>query len=104
MIPILHGTNGEDGTLQGLLEPANVPYVGSGVLGSSLCMDKDMTKRIFNDAGIPVVPYAVVKRSEFRKNPRVVIQMASENFGYPFFVKPANMGSSVGVGKVKNVG
>jgi D-alanine-D-alanine ligase len=104
VLPILHGPNGEDGTVQGLLELANVPYVGSGVLGSALCMDKDVAKRVLRDAGIPVVPFITVKRSHFRENPAKVCQEAEKRFSYPYFVKPANMGSSVGVSKVKSAG
>ncbi len=104
VLPILHGPNGEDGTIQGLLELASVPYVGSGVLGSALCMDKDATKRILRDAGIPIVPFLAVKRSHFERNEAEVVGAAAKEFGYPYFVKPANMGSSVGVGKIKNEG
>jgi D-alanine-D-alanine ligase len=102
VLPILHGPNGEDGTMQGLMELANVPYVGSGVLGSALCMDKDVAKRVLRDAGIPVVPFLTVKRSAFQRDQKTFLDQAAKEFGYPYFVKPANMGSSVGVGKVKN--
>jgi D-alanine-D-alanine ligase len=102
VLPILHGPNGEDGTIQGLLELASVPYVGSGVLGSALCMDKDVAKRVLRDAGIPVVPFVAVRRAHFEKDEASVVSAAAEQFGYPYFVKPANMGSSVGVAKVKN--
>lgn len=101
VLPILHGTYGEDGTIQGLLELANVPYVGSGVLGSSVGMDKDVSKRLFQAAGIPVVPARVLRRHEFEKKPQVLIDETIRELGLPFFVKPANMGSSVGVHKVK---
>lgn len=101
VIPILHGTNGEDGTVQGLLELANVPYVGSGVLGSAIGMDKDVTKRLLKVEGIPVVPWQTVRREQFKTNPDVAIDAAEKAFGYPYFVKPANAGSSVGVNKVK---
>ena len=101
ILPILHGTYGEDGTVQGLLELANIPYLGSGVLGSSLCMDKDMAKRILRDAGIPIVPFLTVHKHQFKANAAKIIDDAIRKFGLPFFVKPANMGSSVGVHKVK---
>ena len=93
VFPALHGTFGEDGTVQGLLELADLPYVGAGVLGSSASMDKDTTKRLCREAGVPVVDYAVLWRDrlEFR-NP----------FGYPVFVKPANLGSSVGISKAQD--
>jgi D-alanine-D-alanine ligase len=102
IIPVLHGPNGEDGTMQGLLELANIPFVGSGVLGSALCMDKDAAKRILRDAGIPIVPFLTARRGEFRKDPERMIEEMEKKFGYPFFVKPANLGSSVGVEKVKS--
>lgn len=102
VLPILHGTFGEDGTVQGLLELANIPYVGSGVLGSSVGMDKEMSKRVLRDAGVPVVPFLTVRRSDFKKNAKAFVDEAQRKFGYPYFVKPANMGSSVGVNKVKN--
>jgi D-alanine-D-alanine ligase len=102
ILPVLHGTFGEDGTIQGLLELANVPYVGSGVLGSALGMDKDASKRLFKMAGIPVVPWLTVRKHEFKINQNQIIQQAEKEFGYPYFVKPANMGSSVGVHKIKS--
>lgn len=102
LIPILHGTYGEDGTIQGLLELANIPYVGSGVLGSSLGMDKDVSRRLFADAGIPVVKTMALRRQEFLKNPELYLDKTEQEFGYPHFVKPANAGSSVGVHKVKS--
>ncbi len=102
IVPILHGTYGEDGTIQGLLELAQIPYVGSGVLGSSVGMDKDMAKRVFRDAGIPIVPFLALKKIEFKANPKKYVDQAIATFGFPFFVKPSNLGSSVGVHKVKN--
>jgi D-alanine-D-alanine ligase len=102
VLPILHGTYGEDGTVQGLLELANLPYVGSGVLGSAVGMDKDLAKRVMRDAGIPVVPFMTVRRHDFKTNSQKFIDEAQRKFGYPYFVKPANMGSSVGVNKVKS--
>lgn len=101
MLPILHGTFGEDGTVQGLLELAQIPYVGSGVLGSSVGMDKDVSGRLFAAAGIPVVPSVCVRAFEFREDAAGVSKRLTEAFRYPFFVKPANAGSSVGVHKVK---
>lgn len=101
LIPILHGTYGEDGTIQGLLELANIPYVGSGVLGSSVGMDKDVARRLMKEAGIPVVPTRVIRRHEFEKNPEATRDLVIKELGLPFFVKPANAGSSVGVHKVK---
>lgn len=95
VVPVLHGPNGEDGTIQGLLELANVPYVGSGVMGSAAGMDKDVAKRLLRDAGLPVVPFLTVSRSR-----RVDYRTASETLETPdLFVKPANMGSSVGVSR-----
>lgn len=102
VLPILHGTYGEDGTMQGLLELANIPYVGSGVLGSSLCMDKDAAKRLLRDAGLPIVPFLTVRKSDFERHAADILALAEKEFGYPYFVKPANMGSSVGVNKVKS--
>jgi len=102
VLPILHGPNGEDGTMQGLLELADVPYVGAGVLGSAVCMDKDMTKRVLRDAGLPIVPYISLKRAAFEASAEGHLTQAEAELGYPYFVKPANMGSSVGVGKVRN--
>lgn len=103
IIPILHGPHGEDGTVQGLLELSNIPYVGSGVLGSALGMDKDVSRRLLKAEGIPVVPTIVVRKHEYAKSSEKIIQEAASKFGFPFFVKPANMGSSVGVHKVKSL-
>jgi len=100
IFPILHGTFGEDGTVQGLLELADIPYVGAGVLGSAAGMDKDVMKRLFRDAGLPVVPWIVVLRSEWEQAPRRVAQRLKREIGFPLFVKPANLGSSVGITKV----
>jgi D-alanine-D-alanine ligase len=101
IMPILHGTNGEDGTIQGLLELTQIPYVGSGVLGSALVMDKDLAKRMLQAMGIQVVPFMTVHKHLFSEN---ILTEAENLFGYPYFVKPANMGSSVGVNKIKNRG
>ena len=103
VFPVLHGTYGEDGTVQGLLELADVAYVGAGHLGSGIGMDKDVTKRLLLQAGIPVVPFRLVTASELRRTPEAAMARASE-LGFPLFVKPANAGSSVGVSKVKEPG
>jgi D-alanine-D-alanine ligase len=100
--PALHGPMGEDGTIQGMLELAGVPYVGSGVLGSAVGMDKAMTKVILERAGVPQLPWELVTRQEWRLNPDAVISRVEAGLPYPVFVKPANMGSSVGVSKAKN--
>lgn len=101
VFPVLHGTYGEDGTIQGLLDMAGVPYVGSGVLGSSVGMDKDFAKRLFRSAGLPVVEGFVVRAGEGR-DPADVAREVRERFGFPCFVKPCNMGSSVGVSKARD--
>lgn len=99
MFPILHGPYGEDGAIQGLLELANIPYVGAGIAGSAVGMDKDIMKRLLHDAGIPVAEYVVLRSSERHAfNPKMIIA----TLGLPLFVKPANMGSSIGVSKVKS--
>ena len=100
IFPVLHGTFGEDGTVQGLLELAGLPYVGAGVLGSAAGMDKEVMKRLFRDHGLPVAPWQVFLRSEIRAHPRRVIAAVDKKFRYPMFVKPANLGSSVGITKV----
>jgi len=100
IFPLLHGTFGEDGTVQGLLELADIPYVGAGVLGSAAGMDKDLMKRLFRDARIPVVPWITVLRSEWERNPEHVLAAIPKKLRYPLFVKPANLGSSVGISKV----
>ncbi len=102
IFPVLHGTFGEDGTVQGLLEMANVPYVGAGVLASATGMDKDVMKRLFRDAGLSVVPWILVLRSEWKREPAAVTQRVLREFDFPVFVKPANLGSSVGISKVHN--
>jgi D-alanine-D-alanine ligase len=93
VFPVLHGTFGEDGTLQGLLELADLPYVGAGVLASSIAMDKEMMKRVASERGLPVVEYRVVSGSG---------DAACGELGFPVFVKPANLGSSVGISKARN--
>ena len=100
VFPVLHGTFGEDGTIQGLFELADIAYVGSGVLGSAAGMDKDAMKRMFASAGLPQTPYLAVRRSEWRKAPREVTAQIEAKLQYPLFVKPANLGSSVGISKV----
>ena len=97
--PVLHGTFGEDGTIQGLFELANVPYVGGGVLASSAGMDKVIMKNLFAQAGLPQVPYLSILRSEIEKDLHAVLQKTEAELGYPCFVKPANLGSSVGISK-----
>jgi D-alanine-D-alanine ligase len=100
MFPVLHGTFGEDGTVQGLLELAGVPYVGCGVVASAAAMDKAVAKDIFRAHDLPVLPYLVLKRKTWRLAPGQVIAKVERQLVYPVFVKPANMGSSVGVSKV----
>ena len=102
VFPVLHGPYGEDGTVQGLLEMANLPYVGSGVLASACAMDKVIAKRLFADAGLPQAPYQAVLRQEWRRASVTVIERLETALAYPMFVKPANMGSSVGVSKVRD--
>ncbi|KPL02663.1 MAG: hypothetical protein AMK75_02410 [Planctomycetes bacterium SM23_65] len=102
VFPVLHGPFGEDGTVQGLLELADVAYVGSGVVGSAVGMDKDLLKRLFRDAGLPVVDFLCVSRSRWRKSRRAVTSEIRSRFRYPVFVKPACLGSSVGISKVKS--
>jgi len=96
---VLHGTFGEDGTIQGLFELAGVAYVGSGVLGSSAGMDKDVMKRLFAQARLPIVKHVTLLRAEWEKQPRKAIQQVEAALKYPLFVKPANLGSSVGISK-----
>lgn len=100
IFPVLHGTFGEDGTVQGLLELADVPYVGSGVLGSAAGMDKDVMKRLFASAGLPQTPYLTLLRSAWRADPKRCQRQIEKALTYPLFVKPANLGSSVGISKV----
>ncbi len=102
VFPVLHGTYGEDGTVQGLLELAGMPYVGSGVIGSAVGMDKDMQKRLFLQAGIPVGEFIAFPRSEWEEQRARVLKMVQKKFRFPVFVKPAALGSSVGMSKVHN--
>jgi len=99
IFPVLHGTYGEDGALQGLLEMADVPYVGCGILGSALGMDKEKMKLIFRAVGLPVVDSLAFRRWQWEMLPDMALEMVEQRLGYPCFVKPANAGSSIGVGK-----
>jgi D-alanine-D-alanine ligase len=101
MFPVLHGTFGEDGTVQGLLELAGLPYVGAGVLASAVGMDKDVQKRLFEQAGLPIVPFLAVRRSEWEHDRARILKAIKKKFRFPFFVKPATLGSSVGMTRVK---
>ncbi len=100
--PVLHGTYGEDGTIQGLLEMAGVPYVGAGVLASAAGMDKAIMKSLFIQAGIPVVKHLVVLRKDWEADPERIMDRIEQGLGYPCFVKPANLGSSVGISKARD--
>ena len=102
VFPVLHGTFGEDGTIQGLFEMAGIAYVGSGVLGSAAGMDKDVMKRLFAQAGLPIVRHLTLLRTEWESAPRKTIAFIESELAYPVFVKPANLGSSVGISKVHN--
>lgn len=101
VFPVLHGTFGEDGTVQGLFELADVAYVGSGVLGSAAAMDKDAMKRMFVAAGLPLTPHVTLLRSEWKADAKKCVRTIEKALRYPVFVKPANLGSSVGISKVK---
>jgi D-alanine-D-alanine ligase len=100
IFPVLHGTFGEDGTVQGLLELAGLPYVGAGVLGSAIGMDKDVQKKLCQHARIPVVEWITVQRAEWERDPKSVLLKVEGKFRYPVFLKPATLGSSVGMTKV----
>ena len=102
IFPVLHGPYGEDGTVQGLFEIAGIPYVGSGVAGSAVGMDKGMMKALFANAGLAQLPYVVVTRHQWQKEANTVIAALETSLPYPMFVKPANLGSSVGISKVRN--
>lgn len=102
IFPVLHGTFGEDGTIQGLLELADIAYVGSGVLGSATGMDKSAMKQLFAAAGLPQTPHVNLLRSEWKSDPKRCTKLIEKNLTYPVFVKPANLGSSVGISKVHN--
>ena len=99
VFPVLHGTFGEDGTVQGLFELAGIAYVGSGVLGSAAGMDKSVMKRLFAQAGLPIVKDTIVLRSDWEKSPAKVTKLIEGALKYPLFIKPANLGSSVGISK-----
>jgi D-alanine-D-alanine ligase len=99
IFPVLHGTFGEDGTIQGLLELADLAYVGAGVLGSAAGMDKDIMKALFRAAGLPIVKHVTLLRSEWEANPKITQKLVESKLKYPVFVKPANLGSSVGISK-----
>src|SRR5579864_8233288 len=102
IFPVLHGTFGEDGTIQGLLELADIPYVGAGVLGSAAGMDKDVMKRLFAAAGLPIVKHVTILRRQWEENHARVERAIEGKLKYPLFVKPANLGSSVGISKAHN--
>ena len=101
-VPVLHGPNGEDGTIQGLFSLMQVPFVGSGVLGSAVGMDKQAMKAAFAAAGLPQVPYACVEAEELQQTPEALVLRLEQHLGYPCFIKPANLGSSVGISKATN--
>ena len=100
IFPVLHGTFGEDGTIQGLLELADLAYVGAGVLGSACGMDKDVMKRLFAAEGLPIVKHVTILRSDWERDPKAARRQIEKRLRYPVFVKPANLGSSVGISKV----
>ena len=100
IFPVMHGTYGEDGTIQGLLDLAGLPFVGAGVLGSAIGMDKDVAKRLLQVAKIPVVPWITVHRADWETEPKEIQRSIERKFKYPVFVKPATLGSSVGMTKV----
>jgi len=100
IFPVLHGTFGEDGTIQGLLELADIAYVGAGVLGSAAGMDKDIMKSLFRAAGLPIVKHVTLLRGDWERDPKKIRQQVEKEVNYPLFVKPANLGSSVGISKV----
>jgi D-alanine-D-alanine ligase len=104
IIPIVHGRGGEDGSLQGLLELAGIPYVGSGVLGSALQMDKEVAKRLLHAAGVPVAPWVVIREADLRRDSAAAATRALREISAPMFVKPANQGSSVGISRVGDPG
>jgi D-alanine-D-alanine ligase len=102
VFPLLHGTYGEDGTLQGLLEMANVPYVGTGVLASAVGMDKVMMKKVFAEAGLPQCKFIHFTKTQWLQVPEKILDQAEQSLGFPNFIKPANSGSSVGISKAKD--
>ncbi|MDQ3919470.1 MAG: D-alanine--D-alanine ligase [Acidobacteriota bacterium] len=102
VFPVMHGTYGEDGTIQGLLEMAGLPYVGCGVLASSCGMDKVTMKVLFRQAGLPICKHAWFLRSEWERGPSAVLERVERKIGFPCFIKPANLGSSVGISRAKD--
>lgn len=102
IIPVLHGPYGEDGTVQGLLELAGLPYVGAGVTGSAVAMDKAIFKQVMVANEIPILPWLLVKGSEWRARPELVVEKIEAAFSYPVFTKPANLGSSVGISRCQD--
>jgi D-alanine-D-alanine ligase len=100
IFPVLHGPYGEDGTVQGLLELADIPYVGAGVAASAISMDKDLMKIIFQQRGLPILKWMTIKRKEWQKDKEKILSLVQDDFEYPLFVKPTNLGSSVGITKV----
>ena len=102
VFPVFHGLNGEDGTIQGVLELANIPYVGAGILGSALGLDKIFMKRAFTAAGLAIVDYLPITRRDFERDPDAAVRLVEERIGYPCFTKFANSGSSVGTTKAHN--
>ena len=102
--PVLHGPYGEDGTIQGLFEMAGLAYVGSGVLGSAVAMDKDVANRLCREAGLPISEYVVVRRSSYLDDPAEVVGDIGDDLGFPVFVKPAALGSSVGISRADDEG
>src|SRR5207248_11263451 len=101
VFPVLHGTFGEDGTVQGLFDLASVPYAGAGVLGSALGMDKVVQKTLLRGIGVPIADFVVVSRRELERDPEAVFNRVEAALVYPLFTKPANLGSSVGVSKAR---
>jgi D-alanine-D-alanine ligase len=100
IFPVLHGPYGEDGTIQGLLELANIPYVGAGVAASAISMDKDLMKIIFKQKSLPILNWLTIKRKKWQKDKKEILSLIQNKFKYPIFVKPTNLGSSVGITKV----
>ncbi len=102
IFPVLHGSYGEDGTVQGLFELAGIPYVGAGVIGSAIGMDKIVTKLVWQEAGLPVLPFVAITRREYATSGKRALTAAARRLGFPCFVKPANSGSSIGISKARN--